>query len=217
MRRTLTGLCMLTVLGGAFLGAQLQQDSHVRFHSLGDFALESGAVLPGARVAYATFGTLNARRDNAVLLPSWYGSNHHGYDFLVGNGRALDSAKYFVVATEMFANGSSSSPSNTPAPFHGPRFPSVAIRDNVEAAFRLLTAELKITHVRAIVGFSMGAQQAFQWAVTHPDFADRIAAYCGTAKTYPHGVVRLESAISALTADAAFQAGDYSSPPLTGC
>src|SRR3954467_15426134 len=106
-------------------------DAHRRFYTLTDFRLESGAVLPKATIAYATFGTLNARRDNAILIPSWYGSDHHGYDFMVGAGRALDPAKYFLVATEMFANGFSSSPSNTPAPFDGPAFPAVAIRDNV--------------------------------------------------------------------------------------
>jgi homoserine O-acetyltransferase len=115
----------------------------------------------------------------------------------------------------MFANGLSSSPSNTPAPFHGPKFPAIAIRDDVEAARRVLTS-LGVIRVRAVVGFSMGAQQAFQWAVGHQDFMDQIVAYCGTAKTYPHGVVRLESAISALTADAAFNDGNYASPPMRG-
>jgi len=62
----------------------------------------------------------------------------------------------------------------------------------------------------------MGAQQAFQWAVSYPTFADRIVATSGTAKTYPHGIVRLESEITALTTDPAFQNGDYSSPPKKG-
>ena len=191
-------------------------DAHRLFFALGDFRLESGVVLPKATIAYATFGTLNARRDNVILIPSWYGADHHGYDFLIGSGRALDPAKYFLVATEMFANGFSSSPSNTPAPFDGPSFPAIAVRDNVEAARRLLTSELGVTHVRAIVGFSMGAQQAFQWSVSHPEFATDIVAYCGTAKTYPHGFVRLESAISALTTDAAFAEGHYTAPPKKG-
>jgi homoserine O-acetyltransferase len=86
----------------------------------------------------------------------------------------------------------------------------------VEAVHRLLIEELHIPHVRAIIGFSMGAQQAFQWAVSYPTFADRIAATAGTAKTYPHGFVRLEGQIAALTADAAFQNGDYSAQPKKG-
>ena len=191
-------------------------DTHRREFRLGDVRLDRGGVLPNATLAYATFGTLNAQHSNAVLIPSWYGSDHHGYDFLIGPGRALDPDKYFIVATEMFANGYSSSPSNTPAPFDRARFPAIAIRDNVESARRLLQEQFGITHLKAVVGYSMGAQQAFQWAVSYPDFMDQIVAYCGTAKTYPHGVARLESAISALTADAAFQDGNYSSPPLKG-
>ncbi len=194
---------------------QAPPDPHRQVYRLGDFRLETGVVLPDARLSYATFGTLNATHDNAVLVPSWYGADHHGYDFLIGPGLALDPARYFIVATEMFANGFSSSPSNTPPPFDRARFPAMAIRDNVAAAHRLLQS-LGIQHVKAVIGFSMGAQQAFQWAVTHPGFADAIVAYCGAAKTYPHGAVRLESAIAALTADAAFNGGDYTAPPMKG-
>jgi homoserine O-acetyltransferase len=209
-------LTLVATLAAVSVDAQAPQDAHRRFFQLGEVRLESGTVLPNARLAYATFGNLNAQRNNAVLLPSWYGSDHHGYDFMIGPGRAFDPARDFIVLTEMFANGWTSSPSNTPAPFDGPRFPPIAIRDNVSAVRRLLTADLGVTHLRAIVGFSMGAQQAFQWAVSHPAFADRIVAYCGTAKTYPHGLVRLEGAVSALTADAAFADGNYTAPPRKG-
>jgi len=183
---------------------------------IANFKTESGVTLPQARVVYGTYGHLNAAKDNAVLLPSHYMADFHGYEWVSGQGHALDTSQLFLVATELFGNGHSSSPSNTPEPFHGPRFPVMTIRDNVEAVHRLLTEELKITHVGAIIGFSMGAQQAFQWAVSYPDFADRIVATCGTAKTYPHGVVRLEGQIAALTADAAFQNGDYKTPPTKG-
>ena len=180
------------------------------------FRTESGVILPQARVVYGTYGRLNAARDNAILLPSHYMADHHGYEWLIGPGKALDTAKVFLVATELFGNGHSSSPSNTPEPFHGPRFPVTTIRDNVAAVHQLLTQDLKITHLRAIIGFSMGAQQAFQWAVSYPTFADRLVATSGTAKTYPHGVVRLEGQIAALTADAAFKDGDYTAPPTKG-
>jgi homoserine O-acetyltransferase len=183
---------------------------------IANFKTESGVTLPQVRIVYGTFGHLNPAKDNVVLLPSHYMADFHGYEWLSGPGHALDTSKLFLVATELFGNGHSSSPSNTPEPFHGPRFPVMTIRDNVEAVHRLLTEELTITHVRAIIGFSMGAQQAFQWAVSYPDFADRIVATCGTAKTYPHGVVRLEGQIATLTADAAFQNGDYTAPPTKG-
>src|SRR6185437_11939597 len=167
---------------------------------LHNFHTESGVVLPDARVVYATLGSLNAAGDNAVLLPSHYMANFNGYNWVIGaKDRALDPARDFLVLTELFGNGRSSSPSNTPEPFHGPRFPVMTIRDNVEAVHRLLTEELKVHHLRAVIGFSMGAQQAFQWAVSYPDFMDRIVATSGTAKTYGHGIVRLESQITALT------------------
>jgi len=181
-----------------------------------NFKTESGVTLPKARVVYGTYGHLNAARDNVILLPSHYMADYHGYEWLIGPGHALATSKLFLVATELFGSGHSSSPSNAPEPFHGPRFPVTTIRDNVEAVHKLLTEELHVTHLRAIIGFSMGAQQAFQWAVSYPDFADRIVATAGTAKTYPHGYVRLEGQIAALTADAAFQNGDYTSPPKKG-
>src|SRR5690242_5155901 len=180
------------------------------------FTFESGATVPNVKVVYGTYGHLNAARDNVVLLPSHYMANHHGYEWLIGPGLALDTAKLFLVATELFGNGHSSSPSNTPEPYHGPRFPVTTIRDNVDAVHRLLTDDLKITHLRAIIGFSMGAQQAFQWAVSYPTFADRIVATSGTAKCYPHGVVRLEGQIAALTTDPAFANGDYKEQPKKG-
>ena len=183
---------------------------------IANFKTESGVTLPQAHIVYGTYGRLNAAKDNVVLLPSHYMADFHGYEWLSGLGNALDTSKLFLVATELFGNGHSSSPSNTPEPYHGPRFPVTTIRDNVEAVHRLLTEELKVTHLRAIIGFSMGAEQAFQWAVSYPDFADRVVATSGTAKTYPHGFVRLEGQIAALTADAAFQNGDYTSPPTKG-
>src|SRR5438270_1858631 len=169
-----------------------------------NFHTESGVTLPEAHLVYGTYGHLNPAGDNAVLLPSHYMANFHGYEWLIGPGRALDTAKLFLVATELFGNGRSSSPSNTPEPFHGPRFPVMTIRDNVEAVHLLLTKELKITHLTPLIGFSMGAEQAFQWAVSYPQFTDRIVVTSGTAKTYPHGVVRLEGQIAAIAADPTF-------------
>jgi homoserine O-acetyltransferase len=177
---------------------------------------ESGVVLQEAKIVYGTYGHLNAAKDNAVLLPSHYMANMHGYAWLIGPGKALDPNRQFLIATELFGNGRSSSPSNTPEPYHGPRFPVTTIRDNVAAVHELLTKELGIQHLRAVIGFSMGAQQAFQWAVSYPDFMDRIVATSGTAKTYGHGVVRLESEITALTTDPAFKDGDYTAEPEKG-
>lgn len=212
--RWLAILCLCASCPAPGAAAEAAPTEH-EFH-LASFVTESGAVLPEARIVYGTYGTLNAAGDNAILLPSHYMADLHGYEWLIGPGKALDPARWFLVTTELFGNGRSSSPSNTPEPFHGPRFPIMTIRDNVQAVHRLLTEELHVRHLRAVIGFSMGAQQAFQWAVSYPDFMDRIVATSGTAKTYGHGIVRLESEITALTTDPAFQGGDYTSQPQKG-
>ena len=196
---------------------KLTPERHV--FTIKNFKTESGVVLPEANVVYGIYGHLNADRSNAILMPSHYMAKLTGYEWLMGapgSGRALDPDKLCLITTELFGNGSSSSPSNTPEPFHGPRFPVMTIRDNVEATHRLLTEQLKITHLRAVIGFSMGGQQAFQWAVSYPTFMDKVVTTSSTAKTWPHGIVRLEGQIAAIEADSTFNAGDYTAPPVKG-
>ncbi|MGZ3757142.1 MAG: alpha/beta fold hydrolase [Mucilaginibacter sp.] len=208
-------LLFILLLSTSAFAQRIDRSQHHEF-IIKNFKTEGGVVLPEAHIIYGTYGHLNAAHDNAILLPSHYMADHQGYEWLIGPGKALDTSKLFLVCTELFGNGHSSSPSNTPEPFHGPRFPVMNIRDNVEAVHHLLLEDLGITHLKAIIGFSMGAQQAFQWAVSYPVFADRIVATSGTAKTYGHGIVRLEGQIAALTADDAFKNGDYTTPPTKG-
>lgn len=187
-----------------------------KIFELRDFLLEDGAVLPAAKLSYVTHGELNGDKSNLILLPSAYLGDHHGFDFLIGEENALDPNDYFIVATDMFQNGLSSSPSNTAPPFDGPNFPAIAIRDNVNAGYRLITEEFGVDHIFAVIGFSMGAQQAFQWAVSYPEFMDNVVGICGSAVEYPHGVVRLEGFKSAIMADAAYAGGNYTEPPTIG-
>ena len=107
--------CLIFVIGAvgysSYQAAWASGGEHREFE-LGDFALETGITLPQARLIYVTHGTLNASKSNAVLLPSWYGGDHHGYDFLIGPGKALDPSRYFIIATDQFSDGLSSSPSS---------------------------------------------------------------------------------------------------------
>ena len=210
------GLAMFLVSLCGFGSSSLLSDGDNKIFELGDVLFESGVTLPDARLSYVTQGTLNSSKTNAVLLPSWYSGNHHGYEFLIGPEKALDPAEYFIVSTDMFANGLSSSPSNAPPPFAGPDFPEIAIRDNVRATHRLLTEEFGIERLKAVIGFSMGAQQALQWAVSYPEMVEAAVAICGNAKEYPFGIVRLEGAKSALMADSAWNGGRYDEPPEVG-
>jgi homoserine O-acetyltransferase len=176
---------------------------------LGDFTFQNGATLRGAKLAYKIFGTLNAAKDNAIVYPTWYSGQHYDNEWLVGPGMALDPKKYFIIIPNMFGNGLSSSPSNTPEPYNAARFPKVTAYDNVKAQHKLVTEHLKISHLRMVVGWSMGALQTFHWGAMYPDMMDLLAPFCGSAKCSRHNFVFLEGVKAALTADAAFNEGWY--------
>jgi homoserine O-acetyltransferase/O-succinyltransferase len=183
---------------------------------LGDVPLQSGVTLPNARLVYRTHGKLNAARDNAVLFPTFYAGQHSDNEAMIGAGRALDPATYFIIVPNMFGNGLSSSPSNTPAPHAKAAFPSVTLYDNVGCQHRLVADHLGISRLRLVVGFSMGAQQAFHWGALFSDMVDAIAPICGSARTSPHNFVFLDGVKAALRADAAFRDGWYEAPPEKG-
>ncbi|MGI9356446.1 MAG: hypothetical protein ACR2PF_14960, partial [Rhizobiaceae bacterium] len=92
---------------------------------LGDVPLQSGETLRDAKLAYKTYGELSPRGDNVILLPTFYTGTHRRNEGFFGVGRAIDPARHFVISANLLGNGLSSSPSNTPEPQHGPRFPSV--------------------------------------------------------------------------------------------
>src|SRR5712691_9452470 len=129
-----------------------------QLYKAGDLRLESGEVIQDFAISYVTHGTLNAKKSNAILMVTAIGGNHHRIDFLIGPGRALDTDKYFVVATDAIGNGLTTSPSNSPAQ---PRmtFPRFTLRDMVQSQYRLLTEHLKIDRVVAVIGPSMGGMQ----------------------------------------------------------
>jgi homoserine O-acetyltransferase/O-succinyltransferase len=185
-------------------------------HALGDFALDGGVTLPKAHVAYTTYGRLNAARDNVIVFPTWFVGTHLDLEWLIGEGKPLDTRTYFVVVPSMFANGLSSSPSNTPAPYDRARFPAITIQDNVRAQHRLLTERFDVQRIQLAIGGSMGAFQAYQWALAYPQLVERIAPCCGAARVSPHCYVFLAGAKAALEADPALKGGDYGKPPETG-
>lgn len=183
---------------------------------LGTFALHKGGQIPNAVLAYKTYGSLSSERDNAILFPTWFSSTHRNNEWLIGPSRALDPARHFIVSANLLGNGLSSSPSNTAPPLDRMRFPLVTVLDNVRAQKRLLTEKFGIERLELVIGRSMGAQTAFQWGCAYPAMVARLMPFCGSAKTTPHNVVFLESVRATLTADAAWNGGEYSSPPEKG-
>ena len=183
---------------------------------LPDFELQSGSRLAEARLAYKTYGKLNAAGDNVVVLPTFYTGSHGRNEGFFGKGRAIDPDRHFIVSINMFGNGISSSPSNTPAPQNAANFPKITLFDNILAQYRLLTEELGVTQVALVTGWSMAGCQSFQWAAQYPDFVKTILPFCASAKTAEHNIVFLEGVKAALQADAVFDDGNYSSAPEKG-
>ena len=176
---------------------------------LGNYQLESGITLPNARIAYKTHGTLNAAKDNVVLFPHMWSGTPKAMEIFIGEDRPLNPRKYFIILPGQFANGFSSSPSNTPPPFNAGGFPHVTIGDDVVAQHRLLTERYGIQRLELVLGWSMGAEQTYEWAVRFPDMVKRALPFAGTAKTTPHDFIFVRSHEDALKSDPAWDNGFY--------
>jgi len=161
-----------------------------RFFTIRDFRLQNGTVVPEARIAYETYGRLAPHGRNGVLITHGYTGSHHAagrnpanknqpgtWDGLIGPGKAIDTDRLFVVASNMLGSsyGSTNAASTNPATGqpYGPDFPPITVRDIVEAQKRLLES-LGVKRLVAVAGPSYGGYQAFQWAVAYPDLMDAI-------------------------------------------
>ena len=207
----LTALVLLAVTPAA---AHAPNQPPHQVHRLGDLKLESGEVIKDFAISYVTHGTLNAKKSNAVLMVTAISGNHHRIDFLIGPGKALDTTKYFVIATDAIGNGLTTSPSTSAAQ---PRmqFPKFTMRDMVESQRRLLQ-HLGIARVVAVIGPSMGGMQTLQWGVSHPDVMDALIAMVPLARTPAWTVAVLEASRKAIMLDPAWNQGNYTSPPEHG-
>ncbi len=179
---------------------------------IGDFVLEEGITLRGCKLAYATFGELNAAKDNAILVTTWYSGTHEIWArAYIGPEHALNPDEYFIVVINQIGNGLSTSPHNTDGAFAMAKFPNVRIGDDVRAQETLLRQKFGIEQVELVTGGSMGAQQTYEWAVRFPDKVKRAAPIAGTAKNTPHDFLYTETLNEAIWSDPGFNGGWYSS------
>ena len=181
--------------------------------ALGDLPLRCGQTIPQAQIGYLQIGDLNADRSNIVLVPSSYGARPADLAWIAGP--VLDPDRWCIVIAGAFGNGVSSSPS------HGGMGLAeqgwlVSHADNVAAQQRLLQERFGVSRLPLIYGWSMGAQQAYQWAISQPQWVERICCVCGTARTSPHNRLFLLSLRQALTADPHWTGSGFSGDPEQG-
>src|ERR1700760_30796 len=177
---------------------------------LGDFQLQSSEVLRNGRLAWKSYGTLNAARDNVVLYPCSYGATHNEMEWLIGPDGILDPTRWFIIIPNMFSNGLSSGAGNTPD------YPLVVTPwDNVTAQRRLLLEQFGIERLHAIYGFSMGGQQAYQWATMFSDALDAAIIVSSSAKTAEHNKVFISGLLRTFeAAPEHIGNGRFSAPPV---
>jgi homoserine O-acetyltransferase/O-succinyltransferase len=182
----------------------------------GDVALQSGVVFPSLRLAYQTYGTLNAAKDNVIVYPTSFSAQHYDTEWLIRPGGILDPGSYFIVIPNLFGNGLSSSPSNSAETLGGAPFPDIGYHDAIAVQRRLLLEQFGISKIALVYGWSMGGMQAYHWAACYPDMVERAAVVCGSARCSPYNHVFLEGVKAALTADPAFRDGRFVEKPVAG-
>jgi len=161
-------------------------------HAVGELALQCGQPTRGLRLRCEIHGALDPARSNAILFPTWFGGRHPHNRWIIGSGRALDTDRYCVIVVNALGNGESSSPSNDPQLMAGRQPVAVSLYDNVRAQADLVHG-LGITRLHAVIGRSMGAQQALQWGCLFPGRVQRVFAFCGLPRTTPHNQAVLQA------------------------
>jgi homoserine O-acetyltransferase len=166
-----------------------------QFADLGTCPTARGEVIRDCRIGYRTFGRLNARRDNAVLVPTWHGGRSETMTFILGPDRWVDTTRYFAILMDKPGNGVSISPSNSRSQ-PGRRFPRLSFADLVIAEHRVVTEHLGIRRLHAVVGWSMGGMQAIEYALRFPEAVDRIVSVAGTPRMGSYDMFWVRSMIA---------------------
>ena len=185
-----------------------------QFLNIGDLTLESGEVLPDVVIAYQSWGKLNPAGDNAVLvnhaLTGWADVNGW-WPQMVGPGLPFDTDKYFVVCPNVIGGCQGSTGPSSTAPDgkrYGSRFPSLTIRDMVNAEIQFSDA-LGIDKYRLAVGPSLGGMRSLEWAVQLPHRVGAICTIGSSAVATGDQIGTWSIELRAIKSDPNFNNGDY--------
>ena len=174
---------ILRVIFSVFLWSNLSiastlPDPPQQFATFSECHLISGQVIAPCRIGYRTYGTLNADKSNAVLVPTWFTGTSADHAYLA-SPEILNPEKYLIVIVDALGNGVSISPSNSKTQPHG-QFPQIAITDMVESQHRLLTEVLGVHSLHGVVGLSMGGFATLHFGLRHAARAlSLVVAGCG--------------------------------------
>jgi homoserine O-acetyltransferase len=161
-----------------FTVAAYADDGSLRFADVGEY-----------KIGYRTYGQLAADKSNAILVLTWFGRTSGDLAEWIGPEKLYNSSRYFVIAVDALGDGVSSSPSNS-------EIKQITIRDMVRSQHDLLTRELKLDHVFAVSGLSMGGMQTFQWVISYPTFMAKAVPIVGTPKLTAYDLLLWKTELS---------------------
>jgi len=177
---------------------------------INDFKPEFGSNIKQCEIAYSTHGVLNEAKDNLILFPHMFSGTSKSLESYIGKDKALNPEKYFIVFPNQIGNGVSTSSHNTKdKSISMGNFPKISIADDVRAQHKLITELFGVTEIALVLGWSMGGQQAFEWAVRYPDMVKRLAPIGATAKASSHNFIFIDAAMRCLKNDPAYKNGFY--------
>jgi len=211
-----------------------------KHYKLQGFTTCNGQFIPEINLGWESWGKLNARRDNAILVTHYFSGSSHaagryeaddllaGYwDSIIGPGKPLDTDKYFILSSDTLVNQEPFNPrviTTGPATINpetgktwGLDFPVVTIRDFVEVQ-RSLLLSLGIESLHAVIGPSMGSLQALEWSIAYPDAVQRMISVIGMGEADAWSCLGLQQWAEPILNDPLWREGDYynSEPPLAG-
>lgn len=204
-----------------------------------DLVTVEGTTLPDFDLGYECYGTLNAERDNVILICHYFSGDSHAagryteedplpgwWDSIIGPEKAIDTNRFFVICSDTLVNQNKHAIASGPASLdpstnqpYGMRFPTITMRDFVNAQRQLLRS-LNIEQIYAVAGPSMGSMQALTWAAAYPNEVERVIAVIPAGLSADAYLIeRTQQWADSIQLDPAWNNGDYyneGNAPTTG-